>query len=328
MPVLADYSVEKRTVDGVDVVVLLDSTSQTEVTVVPSLGNIAVSMKVKGNEIFWKPAESLATLKAKPAQLGNPLLAPWANRNEGMAYWVNGKQHRFAPGESTLRPDGNGNPVHGLVMFTDRWQIVETGTNGAASIRSRLNFADNAGWMKQFPFAHTIEMTYLLRNGELEVVTRIANQGKEKLPVAIGYHPWFQIPGGRDAWTLHIPAKEHVELSPTLIPTGKRVPASAADLPLKGAKQDDVYTPLIRDAQGRAEFWVTNGTQKLSVIFGPKYQVGVVYAPPGRDVVCFEPMAAVTDAFNQHHKGQYPELQSIAPGGEWVESFWVRPSGF
>jgi aldose 1-epimerase len=67
----------------------------------------------------------------------------------------------------------------------------------------------------------------------------------------------------------------------------------------------------------------------------------VVYAPKpsassqnpnasaaNRNFICFEPMAAVTNAMNMAHKGSYKELQSIPPGGVWTETFWVRPSGF
>jgi aldose 1-epimerase len=44
--------------------------------------------------------------------------------------------------------------------------------------------------------------------------------------------------------------------------------------------------------------------------------------------VCVEPMAGITNALNLAHKGLYRELQSIAPGAAWQESFWIRPSGF
>lgn len=64
------------------------------------------------------------------------------------------------------------------------------------------------------------------------------------------------------------------------------------------------------------------------MIYGPKYTVAVVYAPPGKDFICFEPMAAITNAFNLAHAGVYKELQSVAPGGEWRESFWIQPSGW
>ena len=68
--------------------------------------------------------------------------------------------------------------------------------------------------------------------------------------------------------------------------------------------------------------------EKLSVIYGPKYTVCVLWVPKGRDFLCFEPMAAVTNAINLSQAGKYKELQSIPPGGEWRESFWVHPTGF
>jgi hypothetical protein len=39
-------------------------------------------------------------------------------------------------------------------------------------------------------------------------------------------------------------------------------------------------------------------------------------------------MAAITNAMNLAHRGLYKDLQSIAPGGTWRESFWVHPRGF
>jgi len=44
--------------------------------------------------------------------------------------------------------------------------------------------------------------------------------------------------------------------------------------------------------------------------------------------VCLEPMVGITNAMNAAQKGHYPELQSIPPGGQWDESFWIRPRGF
>lgn len=325
--VLAQTSVQEQTIDGVPVIVLREDATQTEVSIVPSVGNIAYSMKVKGKEVLWSPYKSPAELKAKPQLSGIPFLAPWANRIEGMSYWVNGSEYKLNSALGNLRPDGNKNPIHGLVMFSDKWPTQPSKDHRGAT--GELKLFQDSKVMAQFPFAHEVAMSYRLQNGILEIETLIHNLSSDPMPVAIGYHPYFQLPGGRDAWTVHIPAWEHVELSPTLIPTGKRTKTSGPfDLPLKGNKLDDVYTSLARNADGNAEFWVTNGKEKLTFSFGTKYQVGVVYAPPGRDFVCFEPMAAITDGFNQNHKGQYPELQMIPPGKTWREVWSIQPSGF
>jgi len=84
----------------------------------------------------------------------------------------------------------------------------------------------------------------------------------------------------------------------------------------------------VRDDAGVARFWVAGQRERIEVAYGPKFSVAVVYAPEGRPFVCFEPMAAVTNAFNLAQSGVYRALPSIPPGGRWSESFWVTPSGF
>ncbi len=56
--------------------------------------------------------------------------------------------------------------------------------------------------------------------------------------------------------------------------------------------------------------------------------MGLVFAPPGKEFVCFEPMTAITNALNLAHEGKYTALKSVAPNGTWAESFWIRYEGF
>ena len=50
--------------------------------------------------------------------------------------------------------------------------------------------------------------------------------------------------------------------------------------------------------------------------------------PPERGFVAIEPYAGITNAMNLAHRGLYKELQSVPPGGNWQESFWISTSGF
>ena len=90
----------------------------------------------------------------------------------------------------------------------------------------------------------------------------------------------------------------------------------------------DAISNLIRDTRGCAEFSVQGKLEKISVIYGAKYTVAVVYAPRNREFICFEPMAALTNGFNLAHTGVYKELQVISPQKTWCESFWISSSGF
>jgi len=323
----ANYSAEKLTVDGVDIVRLSDTAHHIQVSICPSAGNIAYDLRVNSQPILMGPAGKLADWKAKPEQLGIPFLAPWANRMDPDSFWANGRKYSLNPGAADLRRDPNGLAIHGLLLFASDWQVIKlhADAQGAESV-SRLEFWRHPEWMAQFPFAHTIEMTYRLSAGVLEVRTSLHNESRDPLPLVIGFHPWYQIPAvPRDEWKLHLPVREHYTLSDKLVPTGEKKPADLPDpLALAGRQVDDVFGGV----DHADEFWVEARSRRISVRFGPKFPIAVVYAPPTRNVVCFEPMTAITNAFNLAHAGLYADLQSIPPGAIWTESFWIRPSGF
>lgn len=327
----AEYSARQLTTDGIIDVVLTDSKRKQEVRIAPELGNNAYEFKTNGKRVLWSPYQTLAEFKNKPTQLGNPFLAPWANRLDGESYMVNGKKYVLNPNLNNYRNDANKKPIHGLITHA-AWTVVKVHADSkGAYATSRLEFYKNPQWMAQFPFAHTYEMTYRLANGVLECETRIDNHSTEAMPVAIGFHTYYSVHDApRDQWTVHLPAKERIVANAHLIPTGERKPN---DIPEKALLRDytfdDGFTGLTRDEQGRAIFWVQGKQEKISVLYGPKYPVSVVWAPKGRgEFVCFEPMAGPTNAINLGHEGKYPELQKIAPGAHWKESFWIKPEGF
>ncbi len=327
----ANYLAKTAQMDGVEVARLFDTARKTEVVVVPSVGNIGYRMLVNGKNAFWVPYDSIAEMASKPAMGGAPFLAPWANRLDHDGYWANGKQYRLNPDLANIGRDANGNPIHGLLRYSALWQVVELRADEhAAWVTSRLEFWKYPELMAQFPFAHTIEMTHRLANGVLQVETGLLNQSNEPMPVGVGYHPYFQVHDApRDEWTVHVAARDKFTLSDKLVPTGERSAVSFADpLPLKGTQLDDVFGNLKTGSDGRAEFFVQGKRERVTVTYGPKYTVAVVYAPPGKSFVCFEPMAGITNAFNLAHEGIYKDLQSVPAGGQWRESFWIAPSGF
>ena len=327
----ANYSAQKTTTDSIDVIKLIDEQRHIVVTVVPSMGNNSYSMTVNGKEIFYTPAQSLADWKAKPAHAGNPLLAPWANRLDQDAFFANGKKYNLNPDLKNVGHDGNGKPIHGLLVYAPQWKVTAIKSDGnAAWVTSRLEFWRYPDYMAQFPFAHNLEMTYKLSNGELEVETVLENLSTETMPVSLGYHPYFRLSDSkRDAWKVHLPVKEHVILSNVLIPTGQHEPNTLADpMSLAGTKLDDIFANLQYGANGRAEFSVQGVSEKITVGYSKNYPIAVVYAPPGREFICFEPMTGPTNAFNLAHAGIYKNLQTIPAGGQWKASFWITPSGF
>jgi aldose 1-epimerase len=327
LPATAQRYAARR--DG-DIVQLIDTGTDTRVSVAPSIGNIAFRMTVKGHDVLRWPHADMAAFKANPNQTGIPFMGPWINRLDEQAFYANGKRYPFDMSLGNIRGTI---PIHGFLTGTSEWRVVsvDAGRMGA-TVTSRLEFYRQPAWMKQWPFAHTIDMTYRLSDGMLEVETTIANMSAEPMPVSVGFHPYFQLTDSpRSEWTISVGARTHLKLTANKLPTGETEPLSApytGGVPLRDYDIDDGFADLVRDAQGRATMSVMGKAQRLDVQFGPNYRAAVVWSLKPHSFICFEPMAAITNALNLAEKGIYKELQSIAPGGTWRESFWISPKGF
>jgi aldose 1-epimerase len=323
-----NYTARQIVEQGVSIVRLGDAAHAVEVSVMPSAGNRAYEMKVHGHNILYFAGAGLAQYEQRPPLDGVPFLAPWGNRLDEAAFWANGKQYQF---NLTLgNVSKTGLPIHGLLVTSPLWKVTEVAADGqSAHVTSRLEFWKYPDLMAQWPFAHEYEMTYRLANGVLEVRTTVINLSSAAMPLVIGFHPFYRIPDiPRDEWTAHLPARQAVVTDNRLIPTGEFKPMDLPDpLPLKGRTLDNGFTDLVRDADDRAAFSIESGGKKVEALFGRNYPAAVVWEPAGREFICFEPMAGITDAVNLNHAGKYPGLQMVAPGGRWSESFWIRASG-
>ena len=340
-----------------EIVRLRDAKSATSVAIVTSVGNIAFEMIVRGHNVLRWPYESMEAFKARPGLSGIPFVGPWANRLDEQAFYANGKRYPF---DMTLGNVRGAVPIHGFLSTTSEWRVAEVKADSASAwVTSVLDVSSQPSWMKQWPFPHSVEITHRLRDGTLEVHTRIINRADAPMPVAIGFHPYFKLTDStRNDWTVSVAARTHWLLQPNKVPSGETEPIerlipSPRDAKLRDYNLDDVFSDLVRDAQGHATMTVSGKSQKLEVSVGPRYHSIVIWAPhpdnvgrgsqalgaapapaapgqpaPDRNFICFEPMAGITDALNLAHKGIYKELESIAPGGTWTESFWIRPSGF
>ncbi|MGD9903320.1 MAG: aldose 1-epimerase [Vicinamibacterales bacterium] len=331
--------------DG-ETVVLSDRQTDTVVTVVPSVGNIAIGMRVKGHDVLRYQRASLAEFRAQPGQTGIPFMGPWIGRLDEQAFYANGRRHPF---DMTLGNVRGEVPIHGFLTATDRWRVTAVAAGGdAAWVTSRLEVYRHPEWMRQWPYAHVVEITYRLAGGVLEVATAVENLSAEPMPLSIGYHPYFQLTDSpRDEWQVAVGARTRWQLDGRKLPTGQTEPTSVL-LPgprdtLRDYSLDEVFSDLVRDADGRSTTTVWGKQQRLDVVLGPRYRSVVVWAPnptgkgkggqgdsppAERNFICIEPMVGIGNALNLAHKGVYKELQTVAPGETWRESFWIRPTGF
>jgi len=269
--------------DG-DLIELADTTAQMNVSVVWNMCN-AWRIQVKGKDLV-RTAAALADFQARPGFSGMPILAPFANRLDETAFYANGKKYNFDLELGNVRGPI---PSTGYVNGSKAWQLVEAKADQrSAWVSCRLDFYKNPLFMAQFPFAHTITMTYRVSDGALEVHTRLDNLSTDPMPAVIGFHPIFELPdGNRNDWTVSLDAKTHWIEIPQRLPTGETQPIESffgsdrtAIQLKKYALIDDVFTDLIRDADGRATMKLMYSGKELHVSLGPKFKTVLAWSTP------------------------------------------------
>jgi galactose mutarotase-like enzyme len=252
-------------------------------TFLPGVGMTGVSLRHRGHEHLALPG-GLPALRTG-ATLGLPLLAPWANRLSAWRYRAAGVDvdlHGLP-----LGTDGNGLPIHGLLVGKPGWRVARQSTRrGAASFCATIDVDALA-----FPFPHRIEVTVIARDRTLAVDTTVIPTARRAVPVAFGWHPYLRLPGQpRSRWHLRLPARTHLGLDERGIPTGGESPERREADPIGRRTFDDLYR-LGRERN----FALEAGDSAISMRPGRGYTHAQVWVPAGRPFAALEPMTGPTN---------------------------------
>ena len=294
-------------------VTLRDPVSTLTATYVPDAGMIGISLADDGVELLGQ-RRGLDAYVTDQKTMGIPLLYPWANRLSGTDYRVGDTAVQLTPGTGGVHTDEHGSPIHGTLAACPRWRVNALSDS---QLVAELDFGAAPELLASFPFPHLLEMNILLAERTLRVRTTVTTTGEAAVPLCFGFHPYLTIPGvPRDRWRIEAPAMRHRLVDSHGLPTGDVEPQPAIDEPLGDKAFDDGYDEL----PAGAVFAVSGGGRRIEVHFGDGYPAAQIYAPLSEDVVCFEPMAAPTDALR---RGGYSEAQ---PGESATAQFSIRVS--
>jgi len=292
-------------------VTLRDSSSNLEAQFVPDAGMIGVSLTDSGVELLGQ-RRGLDAYVTNGKTMGIPILYPWANRLGANTYTAEGTTVTLTPGQHRVRADPNGLPIHGVLAAYPGWRIT---TESADDLTVELDFGADPELLASFPFPHLLAVTVRLAGQTLTVRTMVTPTGDDAVPLCFGFHPYLQLPGvSRDQWIIETPQLRRLRLDGQGLPTGETTPQPAVTERLGDKAFDDGYDEV---ADG-AVFAVSGGGRRIEVHFEEGYPAAQIFAPPGEDVVCFEPMTAPTDALR---RGGY---RSARPGGSAVAVFSIR----
>ena len=306
--------------DGHPAVVLACEDRALELTVVPGAGMVGARLTQGGRDLLHD-GDGLAAWTGRGATFGIPLLHPWANQLERLAYAACGQAVLLDPQRMPLTFDGGGLPIHGLLHATPRWEVLRTyGEPGAAGISARYDAVQDPDVFPGFPFPHVLDLTITLRSDLVTFELVLTATGEQPVPVSFGWHPYLRLPGvPREEWRLHLPVVTQALLDGRSLPTGQTRPAPLRDGLLAGRGLDDFF-PLLDEP---AEFVVAGGEGALRARFEEGFPCAQVYTPPGADFICFEPMTAPTDALRRGGAS----LRVVPPGGTYVSRWSLLVEG-
>jgi aldose 1-epimerase len=189
-----------------------------------------------------------------------------------------------------------GHAIHGLVydvVFT----IVDT-----------IADEENAGVILQYdydggdagyPFPYTINITWRLeKENRLTATTKITNRYADQIPIADGWHPYFNLGGAIDDCTLQFNTDTQLEYNAGLLPTGKIFTDNrfTNGILLKGIELDNSF--LFDEKTKPAVCVLQNKKFALQIEPRENYPILQIYIPPHRNSIAIENLSGAPDNFN------------------------------
>jgi aldose 1-epimerase len=257
---------------------------------------------------------------------GIPILFPFPNRIRAGRFSWNGEEYELP--SDRVGFDNTGNAIHGFCI--DRpWRVIDQSENHVTG-EFQLS-VDAPDRLDLWPADCSITVRYELAGSTLRTMIEVYNPDSKPLPWGFGTHPYFTLPLSKNSKAAEClvaaPAKSRWELIDCL-PTGKKL-----DLPSELEMEDGIYfgTQNLDDVFSD----VPDGIVTCSIIDekaglevtqrSPEhFNELVIYTPPNRDAICFEPYTCVTDAINLEKQGIQTGLDVLPADESW--SSWIEIS--
>ena len=242
----------------------------------------------------------------------NLALLPFPNRLRHGEYAWDGRTYRFP-----VNNLASGSALHGY-NHEARFAIasVDLGADGG---RVRMAFVNHGDDYRPYGYPFRVHFACELSidaSGAFAWSLAARNLGEGPAPVGLGWHPYFALPGGLEAWRVTMPPNRMVELADAL-PTGRLREGLPPQRPLPiDAAWDDCFA-LERPGDD-ATVTLAGPEYSLSLKQGGDTRYTQLYVPDTRDALAVEPMTCGVNAFRQNR-----EEVTLRPGATTSTSLQV-----
>ena len=274
------------------------------VDLAPGTGGAIVSFTLRGEPVL-RPTPDDPRRACDVRRHACYPLVPYSNRIANARLVYGGRTHELA------RNFGDApHSIHGI-GWQRAWSVASRSTD-TALLTLDHDGSDTTAW--PWPFRATQAFALAAHDAGALLTVRLAveNRGDEPFPFGLGWHPFFPKPPDT---TLAFDATQVWVNDATLLPVARETvpdawrfatPRRVGDLAL-----DHVFEP-VRTAATIG--WPSLGLE-ATVEADRALDRRIVYVPPGRDFLAFEPASHMTDAFNRAARGEAGTGTRILPPG-------------
>jgi aldose 1-epimerase len=266
-------------------------------------------------------------------KIGAAMLVPYPNRIRGklspdgktITAIVDG--HHLSLPANSHGPEAGAEPhaMHGLILTSKFQDVKEHNGLQESTVFAMLHAGDFGGhWLS----STNVNIGMTLKDQSLDVYIIAKNVGDVEDPMALGFHPYFQIPSGdRKQVRLHLPAdmRAIVNNYDDVFPTGRIVSVTGTQYDFTAPEGkalgdlflDDSFTDLQHDPDGSATVELTDPAAKYGLrvrALSPHIKAIQVYAPPDKDFVAIEPQFNLADPYKRIWHGQDTGIVLLQPG--------------
>lgn len=265
---------------------------------------------------------------------GAAILAPYANRIRGqhapqersIVTKINGRTVRLPANGGGSAPGAETYAIHGLILAMPVNDLRTFSERESAQVTGVIQAGDfGAGW----PSSTHIRIGWELRPESILLTVVAENVGAEKLPIGLGWHPYFAIPSQRrEQARMRIPARSRIAVNnyDEVLPTGEIVPVGGSKFdfrqgggsPLEDRYLDDCFVDLDKEPSGETVCEVIDPASRygLRIVASSPYVSAVqTFARPDRAFVVIEPQFNWADPYgDEWDKSRNRGMVSLEPG--------------
>jgi aldose 1-epimerase len=290
------FTITREKDEDLNLLQITDFTTGIQVRILPEAGALLHEFSIPlGNRRIQviDNYNNLADLKKNlTSSYKSAKLSPFVCRISEGKYKFEGSSFEF--------PDkfNDGSSIHGILSDKPFTVLEKKNLEDQAFILLEYQYKKEN---HAYPFEYLIQVKYTLKKGgRLYLQTMIKNLSPGRIPMADGWHPYFNLEGEVNDWLLSFRSRKNLAFNGKLIPTGEIIETDAFYSPKLIGKESFDHCFLLDPDPDLPAATLENPANGLRLSFFPdnSYPYLQIYTPDDRRTIAIENLSSAPDSFN------------------------------